>query len=315
MPDAPDNPTAGTSPWRDVGVVLLVAVAVGGLASVFNLSEWFAAYTRGWEGLQLDELPIVLLVVAEGLLIVAERRRRLAVRALKAREEAERHLAEALAANRELTQEHLRAQEAERRRLARELHDELGQTLNAIKLDAVALRDASGDMAMVGEASRQILTGVDHAHAAVGGMIRRLRPSALDDLGLVAALEACVEGWQRRLPQVRFKLATHGNLDDLGEALNVALYRLVQEGLTNAVRHAGADQVDVRVLRTEGATGRITLRIHDAGKGAAPEDQARGFGLRGMRERVELLGGRFEITTAPGQGFVLDIDLPVGGMA
>lgn len=314
MADPVDRLPTSASPWRDVGLVVLAALAAGVLASAFNLSEWLALSTRGWEGVQLDELPLVLLVLAVGLLVVAERRRRLALRDVQARREAEDRLATALAANRELSHEHLRLQESERRHLARELHDELGQTLNAIKLDAVALRESAGDVSSVQAASRHIVAGIDHAHAAVGGMIGRLRPVALDDLGLVAALEACVGGWQRRLPQLRFTLQVEGDLDDLGEALNVALYRLVQEGLTNAVRHSGSTSVQLRLRRERGIRHGDVIHLHlaDAGKGADASGLARGFGLRGMRERAELLGGQFRFRTSPGQGFVLDIELPVG---
>lgn len=315
MAPRPDRGVRAASSWRDVAVVAAAAVLAGLLAAAFNVSERLASYSRGWEGLQLDELPLVLLVLVAGLLVVAERRRRLALRELRARREAESRLAAALTANRELSQEHLRQQEAERRRLARELHDELGQYLNAIKLDVVSLRQAAGDAGAVAETARQIVASLDHAHAAVGGMIARLRPAALDDLGLQAALEACVGAWQRRLPQVEFSFDCSTDLEHLGESLNVAAYRLVQEGLTNAVRHSGASRVTLSVRRLPSATGCdvLHLRIADEGKGARPADLTRGFGLRGMRERVDLQGGRLVVDTAPGRGFTLDIDLPIGG--
>lgn len=299
--------------WRDLAILLGVALASAWIAGRLNLSERLAAYTRGREGLQLDELPFVLLVVTLVLVILAERRRRDLKRELMARAVAEARLGASLDANRELSHQHLREQEAERRRLARELHDEFGQYLNAIKLDAVALRDSGPGDLPVQQAARQIVANIDHMHAAVGGMIGRLRPAALDDLGLSAAVEACVDGWRRRLPQMRFELQVQGDLEGLGESLNVAVFRLIQEGLTNAVRHSGSSVVRIDLRRTPDAPGILRLRLSDEGRGAEPGRLLKGFGLRGMRERVELLQGRLELVTAPGAGFRLNIELPVQG--
>jgi len=304
---------AGPSLWIDVAVVGAVTLAAAALAVVFDLHEWISGSTRRLEWLQVDELPVVLLVLAASLIGVAVRRYRQARRELLARRAAEARLSAALAANRQLAQEHLRVQEAERQRLARELHDELGQYLNAIKLDAVALRAPALTPERTVEAGRQIIQSVDHVHRAVGDMIRRLRPVGLDDLGLAAALEACVDGWRGRLPDVSFELALGGELDNLGEAHNLAVYRLVQEGLTNAIRHSGARNVQVSVQRVEGPAGDacVTLRIVDAGRGASADSLQWGFGLRGMQERAELLGGSLSVDTTPGAGFVVSASLPL----
>jgi len=309
---ASDSPT-GTAWWPDVVAVASVTVAAACIAAALDLHEWFSFSTRGLEWLQVDELPVVLLVLAASLTGVAVRRYRQARRELRARRAAESRLSMALAANRQLAQEHLRVQEAERQRLARELHDELGQYLNAIKLDAVALRAPDLTAGRTAEAGRQIVQSVDHVHRAVGDMIRRLRPVGLDDLGLAAALEACVDGWRSRLPDVRFDLALDGDLDSLGESYNLAVYRLVQEGLTNAIRHSGAGHVEVSVRRTDEAAGdaRVMLRITDAGRGASADLLQRGFGLRGMQERAELLGGSLSVNTAPGAGFSVSASLPL----
>jgi signal transduction histidine kinase len=303
----------GPSLWIDVAVVGGVTLATATLAVAFDLHEWISGSTRGLEWLQVDELPVVLLVLAASLIGVAVRRYRQARRELLARRTAEAGLSAALAANRQLALEHLRVQEAERQRLARELHDELGQYLNAIKLDAVALRAPELTPERTVAAGRQIIQSVDHVHRAVADMIRRLRPVGLDDLGLAAALEACVDGLRRRLPDVNFELALGGELDNLGEAHNLAVYRLVQEGLTNAVRHSGAGNVQVSVQRVQGPAGAacVTLRIVDAGRGAAPGSLQWGFGLRGMQERAELLGGSLSLDTAPGAGFAVSASLPL----
>lgn len=312
----PSPPAEGQSPvagWRDFIALALIAAFAAAISAAFNLSERLFAGLRHWEWLQVDELPLVLLAVAASLAFLARYRRGQALRELRARREAEGRLQSALLANRELAQAHLHAQEGERHALARELHDELGQYLNAIKLDAVGLRSAGADAASVQATSRQIIASVDHVHAVVGAMIGRLRPAALDDLGLAAALEACVEAWRRRLPQVRFELTLQGALDDLGETLSVAIYRIAQEGLTNAVRHSGADLVRLQVLREQVGPAKpdvINLRVQDDGQGASEAAMARGFGLRGICERAELLGGHCRLATRPGSGFAIDVSLP-----
>src|SRR5262249_10294730 len=149
--------------------------------------------TRRWEGIELDEWPIVLLVLAVGLMWLSWRRYRETLSELRARQAAEARLAEALSLNRQLAHQHLRLQESERKHLARELHDEFGQYLNAIKLDAVAIRETSSSSHA--DAADRIASAVDHVHVVVSDIIRRLRPAGLDELGLVAALENCVDHW------------------------------------------------------------------------------------------------------------------------
>lgn len=136
--------------------------------------------------------------------------------------------------NRQLAQENLRIQEVERKHLARELHDEFGQYLNAIKIDAVSICESRGtDAVFSTDAALSIIRTVDHVHAVVSDMIDRLRPVGLDELGLVAAIEHCVDHWRQRLPETRFQLSVRGNFEGLSEPLNLTLYRLIQEGLTN----------------------------------------------------------------------------------
>jgi signal transduction histidine kinase len=144
-------------------------------------------------------------------------------------------------------------------------------------------------------------------------MIRRLRPAGLDELGLGAALEACVDHWRRRLPGTRFELTLRGELEDLGERLNLALYRLIQEGLTNCSKHARASHIQIVVERgpAPGGGEQVQLRLIDNGVGADARALRGGFGVGGMRERAQLLGGEFAIQTAPGEGYRLLASLPV----
>jgi signal transduction histidine kinase len=307
--------TSGIPGFDAAAVLGLTALSLV-LAARFQLAEALYALTRRWETVQLDELPVGLLVLAIGLIWLSWRRNRQAGRELHARQRAEARLAGALEENRRLAQEHLRMQELERKHLARELHDELGQYLNAIKVDAVSISGSAGDAALSAEASRSIVRSVDHVHAVVSDIIRRLRPVGLDDLGLAAAIEHCIDHWRGRLPGTRFALRIRGDFDTLDEALTLTLYRLIQEGLTNIYKHAQALQVDV-VLQRRGAVppgiGEVLLRVADDGRGMEAAARITGFGLAGMRERVELAGGSFVLESAPGRGLAFEVRLPAAG--
>jgi two-component system sensor histidine kinase UhpB len=201
--------------------------------------------------------------------------------------------------------------------LARELHDEFGQYLNAIKLDAVSICESGGhEREFSTSASLSIIRSVDHVHRAVSDMIGRLRPVGLDELGLEAAIEHCVDYWRQRLPDTRLILSLSGNLEGLSELVNLTLYRLIQEGLTNISKHANAKQADIMLERIESAEQDISelrLTVADDGCGMDPRKRTSRFGLNGMRERVEMAGGSFELESAPGRGLSFVAHLPADG--
>jgi two-component system sensor histidine kinase UhpB len=304
------------SPWRDI-VVVIGITALSIIVSVyFNLNEALYTLTRRGERYQIDELPIGVLMLVICLTWLSWRRYAQARRELHGRRVAEDRLGVALAENRQLAQENVRIQEIERKHLARELHDEFGQYLNAIKLDAVSICDSAGREPEIStNASLSIIRSVDHVHRAVSGMIGRLRPIGLDELGLVAAIEHCVDYWRQRLPDTRLILSIRGNLEDLSESMNLTLYRLIQEGLTNISKHAKAKQAEITLERIESTERKSELRltVADDGCGMEPGTRTSRFGLSGMRERVEMAGGRFVLESAPGQGLRLVAHLPATG--
>jgi len=301
-------------PWLDAAVVIGITGLTILLSAHFELSEALYSLTRRWEHFQVDELPLGMLVLSICLIWLSWRRYQHARRELRARRIAEARLALVLAENRELTQENLRIQEVERKHLARELHDELGQYLNAIKLDAVSICESRASNAEFStNASLAIIHSVDHVHATVSGMIGRLRPVGLDELGLAAAIEHCVDQWRQRLPDTRFLLSIEGSFDDLSESRTLTVYRLIQEGLTNVYKHAGASQVGVTLQRGEArAAGvdELRLTVADDGRGMEPNAHVSRFGLSGMRERVEMAGGTFSLESAPGHGLKFEARLP-----
>ncbi len=303
--------------WRDTAVVIGITVFSFILSAHFDLNEGLYALTRRWERFQVDELPIGMFVLSICLMWLSWRRYAHARRELDARRIAEARLGEVLAENRELAQENLRIQEAERKHLARELHDELGQYLNAIKLDAVSICESRGlDPVFSTNASGSIIRTVDHVHGAVSDMIARLRPVGLDELGLVAAIEHCVDYWRQRLPDTRFALSVSGDFENLSEPLSLTVYRLIQEGLTNIYKHASARQAEIALEHRKSGAGdvdELRLTVADNGCGMQTNTRTSRFGLSGMRERVEMEGGTFVLESAPGHGLRFEAHFPANG--
>ncbi|MDB5811489.1 MAG: two-component sensor histidine kinase [Betaproteobacteria bacterium] len=306
--------SAHNSVRRDFYWAAAAAIGVILISIRYELSETLLAWTRPWERYQLDELPVILLFIALALAWFAWRRMREAQAELARRVAVEKELATALAGNQRLSQSHVQVQEEERRNLARELHDELGQHLNAIKIDAVSIRDAhDGEAAAVRQSAEAIIGIADHVHGVVRDMTRKLRPAGLDELGLPAALENFVEGWRVRFPALQFNCVMTGDLEKLSELLNITLYRVAQEGLTNIAKHANANRVDLSVMRNSASAqaDELVLSLADDGVGVAPGQAHAGLGLIGMRERVEAAGGRLETVSTPGRGFRLVARVPV----
>jgi signal transduction histidine kinase len=214
--------------------------------------------------------------------------------------------------NRRLSRRLIDVQEEERKTLARELHDEMGQALTAIKTEAALIIDRCQDPGLpIGKSARAIGAAADYLYDLTHTLIRRLRPSVLDDLGLAAALETLVSEWRARRPGLPCRLTVEGDLHGLPDAVNIAIFRLVQEALTNVLRHAVASHMSVTLCRSADA---VLVRVEDDGRGLDPAGVKRTwqhFGLLGMRERVEGLGGCLDIESDPGRGLCLHATIPV----
>jgi PAS domain S-box-containing protein len=217
--------------------------------------------------------------------------------------------------NRKLTHLIQSRLEEERRAIARELHDELGQCVTAIKTIGAAISNRTRETAPDVHSNAQTIVGVaSHLYDVVHGIIRQLRPTALDHLGLSETLRDAVSAWRSRHPEIACELRLEGEVDGLGETLNITVYRIVQECLTNVVRHAAATRVQVAVSRRQGPErDLLEIVVSDNGRGLAQrngEESAR-FGLMGMRERVQGLNGDFRIEAPPGSGVVVTAVIPV----
>ncbi|GAB4410160.1 MAG: HAMP domain-containing protein [Anaerolineae bacterium] len=206
------------------------------------------------------------------------------------------------------------AQEEERKRIARELHDGTGQLLTSLLLGLRAIEDAI-DHAEVRQRAGELREMVSHTLAEVRNLALQLRPSALDDLGLSDALEHYIADCCRHYG-LHIEFTAHG-LDEqrLPSAVETALYRMVQEALTNVARHA---QAQVASVLLERRGDEIVLIVEDNGRGFDPDavsKREQRLGLYGIRERAELLGGRMVIESAPGQGTSLFVTIPLDGQA
>jgi two-component system sensor histidine kinase UhpB len=199
----------------------------------------------------------------------------------------------------------LTTQEAERKRVAQELHDEIGQALTALMLQIGRLAKRAPDDLRdeLAEALETTRTSLDN----VRRIARQLRPEALDDLGLVPALSALATAFgeraglviRRRLPE---------NVPEVSAEAELAIFRVAQESLTNAARHAETTRID---LTLDAAKDRITLRTRDYGRGAVKSPP--GSGIRGMRERALLIGADLSIAPARGGGTVVTLTVPING--
>ena len=196
----------------------------------------------------------------------------------------------------------LKAQEAERKRVAQELHDEVGQALTAVMLQIGRLAkkapsELSGELTEALETTRASLEDVRR-------IAKQLRPEALDDLGLVPALHALAVTFAERTG-LRIRRLLPKSVPPIGDEAELVIFRVAQESLTNAARHAGATHVDLTLERNESG---IMLQVRDYGSGL--DGTRPGSGIRGMRERAMLIGAEFSIVSIPGGGTEVTLELP-----
>jgi len=230
------------------------------------------------------------------------------------------HMAETLehsiAENQRLTRRMLEIQEQERKSLARDLHDEIGQCMSAIHADAVVIRNRGGTE--VRESAEAIVAITSRIKNMIRSMLLRLRPPVLEGLGLEAAVRELTAAFQQRNPQIACTLQTCPEIATLEGEVAIAIYRVIQECLTNVVVHASAHRVSIEMTQTSAPTqaaSRIMLTITDDGVGFFVVSPRQGYGLTGMRERVQVLGGRWNIDSNPGRGTRVCVEVPLPAAA
>jgi len=211
------------------------------------------------------------------------------------------------------------AQDDERRRTALELHDEVGPCLFGLKANASSIASVAQNLpdqarASIAERLRDILAVIEHLQAINRSMLHRLRPMALGHVPLKDMLGQLVNERAREHPQIAFSIAAGDLARSYGDSIDLTIYRCIQESLTNAIRHAGAKHVTVKLDPMENGAS-LRLAVVDDGRGMTQPTPA-GFGTRGMKERVEGLGGRYSVESEPGRGTSVRITIPLAeGMA
>jgi len=205
--------------------------------------------------------------------------------------------------NHRLTQQIIHLQEEERKKLARDLHDEIGQYLTAVHVDASALV-AAKKLSVARESAQAIAQITRQMMVTIQDILARLRPRVLDELGLSLALAELIHHWHDRNRGIMVVNAISNHLSQHDESVSVTVYRILQECLTNISKHAAATRVTIEVTESEQG---LYLLVEDDGRGFDTSVQSRGYGLAGMQERVEGLMGSMNISSAPGQGTRIEV--------
>jgi two-component system sensor histidine kinase UhpB len=219
--------------------------------------------------------------------------------------------------NRALARHTLAIQEDERQRLSQELHDELGQSLTAIKVMAVTVGRAqtggAGSSVDIKQTTDSIVSICDHLIAVVRSMMHQLHPLVLTELGLKATMEDLLNHWSSRNPELNLTIICPDEVDQLEQKITIQIFRVVQECLTNIVRHSQAKQASVSLAidRQGNAGPALQLKVIDDGQGCVMDKIKAGFGLLGMRERINSLGGELVIQTQPRQGMSIVATIPL----
>ncbi len=283
--------------WRDLTRVVVLVALFWTLAMQWELSEKLALWLQSYERFQLDEIPLTLLALSIGLAWFAFQRMH--------------EVSALLEANRHLTQRLISAQEHERRILAQELHDEVGQACTALRIEAAYIGKAiHNNPSAAIESAKRIDQSSLRMHSLAREMLKRLRPPSLDSLGLEESLKELCNSWEQHchIPCHALINAQTNKLKLLPDAFSTAVYRVTQEALTNIAKHAIASQawVSLDVHRDV-----LTLSITDNGQGLkASPIGACGLGLTGMRERIASLKGHIHFEDAQ-PGLRIHVQIPI----
>jgi two-component system sensor histidine kinase UhpB len=219
-------------------------------------------------------------------------------------------LGEARAAQKSLARQLIRVQEDERRVLARELHDEMGQTLTSIGITAAFIDRNSNKLVGddLGKCANDLRRDIEAIQQNLRSMLGRLRPHGLSTEGLAEAIRDLVASWQQRQIGIDFELSMPNGLPGVDEESALTVYRVVQEAITNVVRHSGARHCRI-LLRTDEA--KISILIEDDGEGLAGGAAVWRGGLLGMAERVEMINGSLTVTSNNSRGLRIEVQIPV----
>ena len=312
-----------------LGGLRLGSVVISGEPADETAEAWENFVAQNTVGITLSSVMIVLLYILFGRILSPLARFSSGLSHLEGRQYAVRlarpdgrelgdiadrfnALAQALdalrAENADLTQRLVTVQDDERRHMALELHDEVGPCLFGLRANAGSIATLAASSPDLAERARDMLAIIERLQGINRGLLNRLRPMALGHVPLGDLLSEAARERARQQPDIAVTFQQDALRPSYGDVIDLTVYRCVQEGLTNAIRHAQATRVDI-VLRDAHAA--LTLRIEDDGRGI-DEAATPGHGLRGMQERVQALSGVFSVKARPGGGARIDIAIPIG---
>lgn len=220
------------------------------------------------------------------------------------------HLERTLKENRVLARHAMQLQEQERKFIASEIHDETGQYLTAIRMDALALQRSSPDQASM--IATRIASNTQHVQQSIRALIKHLRPPSLDSLGLIGAVEQLINDWKKLNPAVKCNVSLEAGECTLNDDTNIVAYRVIQEALTNITRHARATEIWINISMSGSLkTAMLKIEIRDNGTGMDTLKSNEGVGLVGMRERIETLKGSFRIMSGENAGTLITGLIPL----
>lgn len=299
-----------------VALIFLIIIRV-------DLAEMLEKHFVNFEYLQLDEFPYLLLLTAIALLWYSKNR------TLELRDEivkrlmAEKNNEQLLKENKQLTQHVLHVQELERVSLARDLHDDIGQYLLAIRLDASTLtinmikeNNLSSELAL-----KRILSNAAHIQHITKILMRRLRPAPTTNKSFLDAIDTMIQEWREQEHNIHFSLQISTSTRQIIEHqslfpadVSISVYRIIQEALSNSIKHANAKNVSIclafEVTPANPTKHHFIVRIKDDGKGINQSLPSQGFGVVGMRERTSAIGGEFHIGPNAPTGVIVSATIP-----
>lgn len=278
----------------ELAVIPLTFIAAFSISSHFDVFDQFYLWARKYEKtIDIDEISLAIFFTLIALVWFALRRVRESQFLIKR--------------NQSLLNRVIQVQEEERKRIAHDLHDDLGQYINAIKTQAAIL--SAHQTIEVQVLSTKIMSNADHAFNSAKHLITSLRPLALDELGLAVALQYLIDTWQTNTEnKTKVHFVINDDINHLNEQTSMIIFRVIQEALTNIAKHANAKNVYISISYLINI---LTVKIIDDGNGFDIHQKTFGLGLIGIGERIEMLNGKLKIHSALNKGTEISIQIKV----
>ena len=300
---------------RDAIMITLVIVMIYFIILSVNLAETLANWFAQYESVQLDEIPFLLLLIALGMAWFSRRRMVELNKEINLRVSAEEKIMQLLLQNKALTRHVLKIQEAERLHLARDLHDDIGQYLLAIRLDASALNLSTKDKhsnTSTNFYAKRILSNADHIQEMTRTLMRRLRPAPTSSQDCTTAISILIKEWHEQHPHIHLDINVEACSSLFTEQVNITIYRFIQEALTNISKHANAQHVSIALKSNLNENGQqLCIEITDDGVGIISGETSYGMGIIGMRERIDAVNGTFIIKNNLTKGVAIRAQVPI----